>query len=94
MDYLAQMNLILGFIKYCLENVPESSDHGVGLKMMSDLWEIFVEGALLGDEADLFFAWLIELLQGSGSGVKVNIEDIVTFYKEKFSNFEGNLGSA
>jgi len=48
---------------------------------------------LIEKEKDMFYGWLIKTLDEKKS-IKINIEELINFYQEKFKSFSGESISA
>lgn len=92
--YMEQMSCFLDFIKFVHEACAgESFTPGVSLDLLNALWAHFVTNALVPEERDVFFKWLVLVLSPS-SKVKIeNLQDISSFYQENFSAYKGGLTS-
>ena len=66
----------------------------MGLTLMKQLWKSFVVESLIRAESDVFFQWFIQILDPKSKvEIKVEINDLIEFYNEKFECFQWEIVS-
>ena len=85
-SYITNITERLQFVQYLLTN-NSSGEITLTYELLSDIWDVIVNNALIPGERDVVYKWVKETAE-SKSGFPMSIEDLRRFFKEKMSDNE------